>query len=281
MDEKGHIAIIVEGVSREPVYWNSLSNAFFSAKSKKIDFICLPADKNIYMLWKQLQADNFDTDIIEIVREECPQSCQNLKGLARKNFQEIYLFFDFDPQQRNLSENSATNFQTILKDMMKTFDNETDNGKLYISYPMAEALRDIVEHDCAAYYRCVISMSDLFEYKSITGHEENKFAGARYNHEIWMMILAIFLKRCRCLFSHKYGGVKEDEIVSWYKKEVTPFSILEEELSLWETHESVFVLSAFPPFVIDYFRPEHWNSLKENLRSVRVRNERNCDRKNK
>ena len=277
MAEGGYIAIIVEGVRREPDYWNSLSSCFFSS-SKKLKFICLPAGKNIYMLWKQLQADDFETDIIELIRESCKENRENLRGLARKSFQEIYLFFDFDPQQDNLPKNGGIPSQDILKSMMRTFDNETELGKLYISYPMAEALRDITEWGCDSFYRCTVPISDVPDYKSITGREENRFARIfPYSYETWMMIFAIFLKRCNCLFNRQQCMLKEDALILWYKKEITPLFILERELLLWETHKAVFVLSAFPEFVIDYFRPEHWNSLKENLRDVQVKTGRDCD----
>lgn len=60
-------------------------------------------------------------------------------GLSREDFSEVYLFFDYDAHQTNLGK--AVN-EDVIRQMLESFDNETENGKLYISYPMVEALRD-------------------------------------------------------------------------------------------------------------------------------------------
>lgn len=40
------------------------------------------------------------------------------------------------------------NKEKILALMLETFNNETENGLLYISYPMVEAIRDIIIGEC-------------------------------------------------------------------------------------------------------------------------------------
>ena len=67
MADRDYKAFIVEGESREPAIIGNISKAFFSHGNFKI--ITLPAGENIYMLWKQLKADDFDTDVIEVLRE--------------------------------------------------------------------------------------------------------------------------------------------------------------------------------------------------------------------
>ena len=47
------------------------------------------------MIWQTLKADDFETDIIEILREKCPELESHLKGLTRDDFSEVYLFFDY------------------------------------------------------------------------------------------------------------------------------------------------------------------------------------------
>ena len=65
MADRDYKAFIVEGEVREPQIIDNISKVFFAHGNFKI--ITLPAEENIYMLWKKLKADDFDTDIIEVL----------------------------------------------------------------------------------------------------------------------------------------------------------------------------------------------------------------------
>lgn len=52
--------------------------------------------------------------------------------LSKEAFSQIYLIFDFDPHYGKYSDEK-------IRKMLEFFDNETENGKLYINYPMFEA----------------------------------------------------------------------------------------------------------------------------------------------
>ena len=90
MADKDYKAFIVEGEAREPLIIGNISKVFFGQGNFKI--ITLPAGQNIYMLWKRLKADDFDTDIIEVLREEHEELEKQLEGLNRGDFSEVYLF---------------------------------------------------------------------------------------------------------------------------------------------------------------------------------------------
>ena len=101
MADKDYKAFIVEGEAREPLIIDNISKVFFTHANFKI--ITLPAGQNIYMLWKKLKEDDFDTDIIEVLREEHEELKEQLEGINRDDFSEVYLFFDYDGHQNNLS----------------------------------------------------------------------------------------------------------------------------------------------------------------------------------
>ena len=100
MADRDYKAFIVEGEAREPQIIDNISKVFFSHGNFKI--ITLPAGENIYMLWKKLKADDFDTDIIEVLRESNNDISKQLDGLSRDDFSEVCLFFDYDMHQTNL-----------------------------------------------------------------------------------------------------------------------------------------------------------------------------------
>ena len=68
-----------------------------------------------------------------------------MEGLSRDDFSEVFLFFDYDAHQTNLGKSDDVD---VINQMLESFDNETENGKLYISYPMVEALRDFEADKC-------------------------------------------------------------------------------------------------------------------------------------
>lgn len=139
MNDGDYILMIVEGEVREVNIINHVENFF--DKKDKFKYINLPARQNIYMLWKVLKEDDFQTDIIEIIREKVEGADKILSGISRDDISETYLFFDLDAQQKNLPY-GEDNAITVISEMLDSFDNETESGKLYISYPMIEALRD-------------------------------------------------------------------------------------------------------------------------------------------
>ena len=64
----GSIAVIVEGAKQEKKYFQSMKRVFFA--DTELDIFIFSGRGNIYALFQQMQADGFDTDIIEILREK-------------------------------------------------------------------------------------------------------------------------------------------------------------------------------------------------------------------
>lgn len=246
------VAVIVEGSNTEKKYWNSMCRLFF--QEDPAVFITLPTSGNLYMIWKQLTRDGNDTDILEIVRERTKVGEEALKGKTRDDFAEIYLFFDYDPHQNNLGEKDEAP-EVVLQKMIDTFNNETEQGKLYISYPMCEALRDIQEMSCRPFTDCYLSPEQIKGYKEKTG-KPNRYSNiGDFKIETWEMAVWIFLKRCMCLFGTEY----EPEIaIKWFKKLITPSTIFDKEQALYKNRDQVFVLSAFPEFLLDYYPAERF-----------------------
>ena len=262
MADRDYKAFIVEGEAREPQIIDNISKVFFSHGNFKI--ITLPAGENIYMLWKKLKADDFDTDIIEVLRESNDDISKQLDGLSRNDFSEVYLFFDYDMHQTNLGKEDDAD---AVKQMLESFDNETVNGKLYISYPMVEALRDYKSGICGDRVACFVAITDMKEYKNASAVRAVNPQFKEYDYEIWKDIIDVFAMRVSCLF----GSADTLEYVN-YSEKISPYDIYVREEN--ETQgEGVFVLSAFPEFLVDYFGQKLWRN------SVRHKKNRStCDK---
>jgi len=235
MADRDYKAFIVEGEAREPQIIDNISKVFFSHGNFKI--ITLSAGENIYMLWKKLKADDFS---------------------------EVYLFFDYDMHQTNLGKEDDAD---AVKQMLESFDNETENGKLYISYPMVEALRDYKSGICGDRVACFVAITYMKEYKNASAVRAINPQFKEYDYEIWKDIIDVFAMRVSCLFE----SADTLEYVN-YSEKVSPYEVYVREEN--ETQgEGVFVLSAFPEFLVDYFGQKLW---RNSVRHKKNKREQQC-----
>lgn len=249
MANSDYKAFIVEGEAREPLIIANISKVFFNHGNFEI--ITLPAGENIYMLWKKLKDDDFDTDIIEVLRESNKGIREQLANLTRDDFSEIYLFFDYDAHQTNLGKSDDEN---VVNQMLESFNNETENGKLYISYPMVEALRDFEAGVCGKGQECYVPIEKLSDYKHISSMCSFNPHFKNYDIEIWKDIIDVFAMRVSCLM-----GIEKTIEYKDYSEQITPYEIQKIEEKIFKMKQ-VFVLSAFPEFLVDYFGLKLWKT---------------------
>ena len=257
------IAVIVEGTRREKKYWNNIQRIFF--QNTDIEVFPLSAGINIYALWKKMKADDCETDIIGVIKELDNSALSKDNTFYQDKFEEIFLFFDYDPQQNNLrrDENPAL----VIEDMFNIFNNETENGKLYVSYPMCEALRDIREESCLPFSKCKLSLNDIKQYKRNTNANKKFLSVSNYSSSTWDFIFTTFLYRVRCLYRI---NLCSKNLFNWYKENILtglicPSTIYQKEHELEINSGNIFVLSAFPEFLLDYFKKEKFSSLQSLL----------------
>lgn len=258
---KGTTVFVVEGAAREVQWVGKIADRFFAGKNH-IEICCLPANGNIYVLWNMLKADDFETDIIELIREKIPNAAKALNGIKRQDIDEVYLFFDYDAQQRNLPK--GVDAVDVIKQMLCTFNNETLNGKLYLSYPMVEALRDHIPNTCKSLSDCVVNFADFKNYKALSHNSACNLDDG----EIWKCIMQSFVTRLNCLFDRQSIDFET------YKKQISPTEIFSKQFCKYISQNKIFVLSAFPEFLFDYYQIKFWKSFAKNQRPIK-----NCKHK--
>ena len=130
------ILFVFEGTRREPDIFRTLEYLFFP----KGQTIVCSFGNNIYELYRQLKALDGGGDIVSILREKYKDNPESpfSPEIKSSDFSEIYLFFDYDFQNSNLS---LEQMNQQISEMLDLFNDETDNGLLYINYPMLEAIR--------------------------------------------------------------------------------------------------------------------------------------------
>lgn len=245
---KSKIAIIYEGEKTERLIFNSLISNFWGIHNEVV-VIDFPAGQNIYMLWKKLKTDNYDTDIIEVLREYNKTAKEKLEGYKRDDFSEVYLFFDYDGQ-------AYQNGDSIIQEMLAVFQDETELGKLYISYPMAEALRDISKNTCS-YGRCMVTAHENIRYKHLV-KDMNDFSDYKsLSKDAWKFICKMTINKGNCLINMK----KEFPTYEQFIRKFGQDQIFMKQMERYIPHNKIAVLSAFPFFILEYYKKSVWNNM--------------------
>lgn len=155
-----------------------------------------------------------------------------------------------------------------IGEMLEYFDDETENGKLYINYPMVESVfytkqlpdkdylsYDVTREKCHNFkaLACDFSFYNSFEHLLISGNknekEEKKLLKQQTAKENWLHLTDMNVRKANFICV----GV---DAIPALKENIAQSNIYENQLAKYVNTEScrVSVLNSFPIFLYDYFR---------------------------
>ncbi len=227
------LLFVFEGEKTEPQIVNSLSKFFLQGQMNIICAYC----GEIYQLFEEIAADS-DLDTFNIVKERSKANTEILNNYRRDDFSGIYLFFDYEGHSTMADDRS-------IRIMLNFFAEETDKGKLFISYPMVEAVRHI--SDFETFFDVVINCYENIGYKELVSHaalKELKHVNS-YDMPIWKAIIIAHLKKANFVVTDSW---------SFPENNISQAQIFYHQLEKYiKTNSSVAVLSAFPSFLQEYY----------------------------
>lgn len=227
-----NILFVFEGEKTEDQLVNSLTKFFFNENTLVKCAFCA----EIYQLHKAIAKDS-DLDTFTLLKE-IPQNKEVLRDFNRNDFAEIYLFFDYDGHSTLADDNS-------MEEMLELFNEETESGKLLISYPMVESLKHL--SDKIDFKSLKVNAKKNIKYKQIVGAEcDNQYLQfSKYSKEIWKKILENHLK--------KMNYIVNDEF-QFPDINYTQYIIFKNQKEKYiDVDSTVAVLSGFPVFIFDYY----------------------------
>ena len=246
---------VFEGVRAESKYVEKLEQHFLS---KRISVKCV-YDAEIYQLYKQLKAEEFDFDIVDLLKERSKENAELLRDYTRDSFPYVYLFFDYDAHATMASDDK-------IAEMLEFFNNETENGLLYISYPMLEAIRHYTDvesfkeltvkckrSNCPYKDDCEKEEACMNEphYKTVSASEcRPQLTNINhYTKEIWQELIRAHV--------HKMNYLVHD-VFDYPTQLDSQSTVFEKQLEKHINRKcpEVAVLSAFPLYVLDYYGVE-------------------------
>jgi hypothetical protein len=200
----------------------------------------------IYKMYAEISNDE-DLDTFNLLKD-IEVNKVKLKEFKRTDFAQIYIFFDYDGNATNANDNK-------LKELLNFFNEETEKGKLYISYPMVEALKHIENFNTFEELKVLCKVN--INYKKFVRKNglENLKQIIHYDFPKWRELINTHLKKMNKIVNNSY--VFPSSIIG-------QLTIFNNQLTKYITvDKTVSILSSFPVFLHDYYGNEEMKKLIE------------------
>lgn len=233
------ILFIFEGEKTENQITENLTKFFINENTIVTCAYC----STIYQVYKEILVDD-DLDTFTLLKGRI-QNQKILKDYYRDDFAEIYMFFDYDGHDI-IADDSK------LKELLEFFNEETEKGKLYISYPMIESLKHIADFN--DFKELKVKCKEKINYKNLVStnclNQLQDFTN--YKYETWQKLIETHLFKMNYIVNSAY---------SLPENIIPQLDVFSNQLVKYINIDStVGVLNSFPVFLHDYYGN---NKIKE------------------
>ena len=202
---------------------------------------------HIYGLYNKLKEDDGFSDVIEVLKELYPED-DTLQNTKREDISQVFLFFDLDIH--GLAQSIEQSCEQLCE-LFNFFNNETENGKLFLSYPMAEAINICdAENGLMSDDRKLFSIDDCiddgFKHFANDLNRDSKTICRANCRENWLIIIKAKYEKAKWLMH-----LTSEELFSVLDQMQQP-TILQHQQVLIKNEGVVATLSAFPFFLLEY-----------------------------
>lgn len=232
---KARILVLAEGEKREAGLVKHLLSEYGIGAS----YGFYAYGNNLYDLYKRIFSKKEEEfiDFLSLLKEG--EKDPSKRDILSMDYSDVILVFDFDAQDPGYSP-------AILSSLISFFNESTENGKLYLNYPMAESFFDL---------KCI--GDEGFPERKATRREFSK--GAKYKQKVrkytylktfnryprsrreWDWILRANIDKSRCILGQAPDGSPASQM-----------DIFKKQNSLLEQEGYVYVLCTCLYFVYEY-----------------------------
>lgn len=231
-----NILFVFEGKKTEKQIADSFTKSF---PDKNLVVQCAYCT-TIYNLYNKISNDE-DLDTFSLLKE-ISYNKEILEPYSRKDFAEVYLFFDYDGHTSSASDEKLIN-------ILNFFNEETEFGKIYINYPMVESLKHY--SDSIDFKQLKVKAKENIKYKKIVNKECSRalIDFNLYTKKIWIQLIQIHLKKMNYITKENYT-IPTDHC----SQNIIFSKQLEKYIKIDST---IAVLNSFPIFIFDYYGYEY------------------------
>lgn len=169
---KNRVLLLVEGQD-EYIFFERMGKVAFG--EKVLEIVTLRC--NIYSLFRTMREYDFDIDLETAISLSPNCSLEDKEKLKGSTFPFKYLVFDFDFQEKTMNQEEKVE---ALRQMSAFFDDDSDQGFLFVNYPMFESLREKSEEGIS---KCQYNPFDKEPYKRIIDKRGDKMDYGKLNRK--------------------------------------------------------------------------------------------------
>ena len=211
------------------------------------DLVKIVFSSNIYSLYGKLKDDDGFLDVVEVLKELHKEDTE-LQDLDRESVSQVFLFFDLDIH--GLAQSIEQSCEQ-LDELLNFFDNETENGKLFLSYPMVEVVNICdIENGLMSDDRKLFSIDDCvddgFKHFANDLNRDSKTICRANCRENWLIISKANYEKAKWLMH--LTSVDLFSVLD----QMQQAAILQHQQKLIKQDNVVATLSAFPFFLLEY-----------------------------
>ena len=249
------ILFIFEGAKYEPPLYDGIKALFFPRATDQI--ICSFCS-SIYTFYKRLK-DEFGefADVVDVLKTELEKTDPENKLFKCKSsdIESVYLFFDYDFYRGDLETKNAQ-----VLELLEYFNEETDSGRLYVSYPMIESIQYTKELPDAQFHTYSVKREDsvgvIFKKAARRFCAYDGYAFLK-DAENWRGLVEQHAMKANLLTK----GVYDWPLA---KDDVAQMPLFEAQLEKHVlTNDEVAILNAFPMFLYEYFPKDKFKAAEE------------------
>lgn len=220
------ILVIVEGIKRETELIEALLRKF----DLNLHYNITVFNSNLTVLYESIFKNKDPNDLDFLAVLSSLQTDVKEKNKLRKKYTDVILMFDLDPQHPTF------NASQILQ-LQEYFSESSQQGKLYINYPMVEAFYHLKAENDPEYIHRAISRNEIMHYKQIVGNEYYIKDYRRFRRTVdWVHLIK--------------QNIEKGKMITG-KEDVDVYAILEEQLKELNDHDKLYVLATFVYFIYD------------------------------
>ena len=126
-----------------------------------------------------MNESDFTEDIVTVIKRKLESRNEKPipEDVSITDFSEVYLFFDYDFQNKNLS---LEDLNSQVQEMLDFFSDETDNGKLYINYPMVESIKCTQKFPDENFFEYKVTREDCSDFKDYVSRVYNYYGSTDF-----------------------------------------------------------------------------------------------------
>ncbi len=243
-----NILFIVEGEATEVTFLKRIAK-----KIPGYAYLIYSYKTCIYELYEELILDEY-LDILLTLREK---SKKNRKNLFDKNYTDIYLVFDFDPQYHKFAPEK-------IKKMLMFFNDSTDKGKLFLNYPMMESYRHLRDMPDSDFFDLEVAVNDLGDYKKNVHNFTSYCNTNAYNYDIIIQFLKHHIIKYLILLNLvKDKFALKDFYLYIHSK--NDMKLLEYQIRLLKEQGKIKVINTSLFFLLDILPKRFYSSKQGNI----------------